>query len=170
MPYGPNRGLLTGVSWSILATPLHAVQGDVLEWAASADYCHGVPNSLPPPHPLPVVAEVLTAFRKAGCHGTAWFRVEGLGAGFELASGGGLDLGEVTLQPPEWEDEDAPLAPESEVGSVGFRKPQGTAVLYALCSLAQIAGALLVFDTDCDRVVVVWPGDSPVELSEHWPW
>ncbi|MBB5873069.1 hypothetical protein F4553_006503 [Allocatelliglobosispora scoriae] len=158
------------MSWSILATPLHSVQPDVLEWAASASASFGVPGQLPPPHPLPVVAEVLTAFRKAGCHGTPWFRVDGLGAGFELASGGGLDLGEVTLQAPDWEDQEAPLTPESEVGSVGFRDPESTAALYAICALAQIAGAMLVFDTDCERVIVVWPGDSPVSLAEHWPW
>jgi hypothetical protein len=158
------------VSWSILATPLHSVQGDVLEWAASAGVSIGVPRQLPPPHPLPVVTEVLTAFRKAGCHGTPWFRIDGLGSGFELAGGGGMYLGEVTLQAPDWEDQEAPLGPESEVGCVGFRKPEGAAALYAICALAQIAGAMLVFDTGGDAVVVVWPGDSPVSLSEHWPW
>lgn len=163
-------GLTIAVSLSILATPLHSVRGDVLDWAATAHFAHGVPHRMPERMALPVVAEVLTAFRKSGCHGTPWFHAEGLDESMELPTSGGLSLGEVTIQVPEYEDDLAPLRPESPVGAVGFHRPHGLAVLYATCTLAQIAGALLVFDTTCDRVVVVHPGDSPVELVDHWPW
>jgi len=164
------RGLLSGVSWSILATPLHSVDREVLEWASSAGFSYGVPDILPLRQPLPRVAEILTAFRKAGCSGAALFRAAGLGEGYQLASGGGMDLGEVTLQAENPFNESDPLGPDSAILTIGFRHPQGTAALYALSAVAQIAGPMLVFDTDCERVVVVWPADSPVQLADEWPW
>src|SRR5690349_21844669 len=97
------------MSWSMLVTPLHhaALTDGVLEWAATASFSHGVPDRVPASQRLPLVADVLAAFRSAGCHGTAWFTVEDQDTAAwlpscpnpaECVAVGGMDVGEVSLR------------------------------------------------------------------------
>jgi hypothetical protein len=66
------------VSWSVLVSPPHRVAADGGPgWAAEASFAYGVPDEAPTARELPTVADVLAAFRAAGCHGTAWFEVAG---------------------------------------------------------------------------------------------
>jgi hypothetical protein len=65
---------------------------------------------------------------------------------------------------------DAPLAQDATVEDLGFRKPVPAAVLHAMCALAALGTAWLVFAGDLDTVVVVCPGDTPERLAGDWPW
>ncbi|MFG2059159.1 hypothetical protein ACGFI9_34595 [Micromonospora sp. NPDC048930] len=125
------------------------------------------------------MAQVLSAFREAGCHGVPWFRVAGHDLTPDLpgcpdpatcASMGGLDLGEVSLGVVDRAAGDEPVELDQAVTDIGFRKPSGTAVLAAVVALASQAGSLLVFDDSGEHVFVVSPGDDPTHLAAHWPW
>jgi hypothetical protein len=165
------------VAWSVLVSPLHVVAADGgLEWAVAASFAYGIPERAPAAQPLPHVQDVLAAIASAGCHGTAWFTVEGIDVTSYLppctnpadcATAGGMDLGEVTLHPAGSDDK---LRADSRVEAVRFRKPHGRALLHAVCGLTAAAGPLLVFDEDADRVFAVSPGDRPEDLAGHWPW
>lgn len=163
----------------MLVTPLHAVAADGgLEWAAGAESCFGLPEEPPAARELPTVAQVLSAFREAGCHGVPWFQVAGHDLTHDLpgcpdpatcASLGGLDLGEVSLG-VDGADGDEPVELDQAVTDIGFRKPSGTAVLAAVVALASQAGPLLVVDDSGEHVFVVSAGDDPTHLATHWPW
>ncbi|MER7439859.1 hypothetical protein [Micromonospora avicenniae] len=167
------------MSWHLLVTPLHAVVADGgLDWAAGAESSFGLPEEPPAARELPTVAQVLTAFRDAGCHGVPWFQVAGHDPTHDLpscpdpatcASMGGLDLGEVSLG-VDGVDGGEPVELDQAVTDIGFRKPSGSAVLVATVALASQAGSLLVFDDSCEHVFVVSPGDDPTGLAQHWPW
>jgi len=124
------------------------------------------------------VAQVLSAFQSAGCHGVPWFQTAGMrGPAFlpsctdpaTCTSLGGLDLGEVRLR-GDGASEDDPVELDQAVTDIGFRKPSASAVLAAAVALASQAGPLLVFDDSSEHVFVVSPGDDPSYLAEHWPW
>ncbi|MDT5025251.1 MAG: hypothetical protein QOE61_1677 [Micromonosporaceae bacterium] len=69
-------GRMHGVSSILIATPLHLVtQAGGWDWVTSVDNAYGLPDQSPDSGPLPTVADVLAAFRLAGCHGDAWFVV-----------------------------------------------------------------------------------------------
>lgn len=157
--------------------PLHRVAAEGgLDWAAAASFTYGVPERAPASRPLPLVTDVLSAIRSAGCHGTAWFADEDLDASVRLppcpnpaacAAAGGMDLGEVSLQTAH---QGGSLRADDLVETVVFRKPSGVAALHATCALTASAGALLAFDHSTDQVFVVSPGDRPEDLIAHWPW
>ncbi|MGK5672209.1 hypothetical protein ACSNOB_05110 [Micromonospora sp. URMC 106] len=124
------------------------------------------------------MAQVLSAFREAGCHGVPWFQV----AGHDLtrvlpgcpdpascAAMGGLDLGEVSLG-VDGADGDEPVELGQAVTDIGFRKPSGSAVLAAVVALASRAGPLLVFDDSGEQVFLVSPGEDSTHLAAYWPW
>jgi hypothetical protein len=162
------------------AVPLHdlAMEG-MADWAKSTSFSRGVPDRAPPPRPLPSVGDVLRAFRAAGCHGTPWFTVDAAGSAGQLercpdpsacARTDGRDLGEVSLRAGDRADPDQPLALDAAVRSLSFRKPDGIAVLAAMCALTPVAGAQLVYDDSADEVFVVRPGERAEDLASEWPW
>jgi hypothetical protein len=164
----------------LLAVPLHhAATHGGLTWAASAAYTYGIPESPPEPQPFPLVKDVLAAFGTAGCHGTAWFTVDGVDretalppcpdpAGCREAAG--LDLGEVTIDSADQEHPAEPLRLDATVDAVSFSKPVGRAALQAVCAMTAAAGPILVFDDTAVRMVVVTPRDTAEDLVAHWPW
>lgn len=161
----------------MVAMPLHAVvrSGD-LPWVAEAEFSFGLPDEPSAAGELPTVAQVLSAFRQAGCHGDAWFRLAAPDVGLaqcpdraHCATVGGLDLGEVTLS-VEGRRRAELLEPDDAVTDIGFRKPYGGAVLPAILALVSQTGPWLVCDDGVDRVFVVAPGDDPAHLAAHWPW
>jgi hypothetical protein len=172
-------GTMRAVSSTLLVTPWHNAAGDGgFEWAADAESSFGLPDEPPTARELPTVAQVLSAFRSAGCHGTPWFEVTGYDVTSDLpdcpdpascASLGGRDLGEVSLGIDSAGSDD-PLTLDHAVTDIGFRKPSSSAVLAAVVSLAPQAGPLLVFDDNGQHVFVVSPGDDPTHLARHWPW
>ncbi|GIF69918.1 hypothetical protein Ais01nite_79530 [Asanoa ishikariensis] len=159
---------MRAVSWHLLVTPLHLAAADGgLEWAADAESSFGLPEEPPATRELPTVAQILSAFGEAGCHGTLWSPA---GHGLPVcpdpascASLGGLDLGEISLGVE-------PVELGQPVTDIGFRKPSGAAVLAAAVALAARAGPLLVFDDNGEHTFVVSPGDDPIRLATHWPW
>jgi hypothetical protein len=170
---------MRAVSWHLLVTPLHvAVADGGLEWAAGVESSFGLPEEPPAARELPTVAQVLSAFGEAGCHGVPWFQVAGHDLARDLpgcpdpascAAMGGLDLGEVSLG-VDGVDGDEPVGLGQAVTDIGFRKPSGSAVLAAVVALASRAGPLLVFDDSGEHVFVVSPGDDSTHLAAHWPW
>jgi hypothetical protein len=180
------------VSWSMFVVPLHQIDHqELVDWSFDVSFAFGIPREPALPRSLPLVVDVLDAFARGGCHGTAWFEVEGLDLAAtlpsctglaECAAAGWLDLGEVTLREPGAEsdlgepvpagDDGKPalLDPESRVGSIAFRKPNPVAVLRAVTMLVGTAGPILVFDDLADRVFVVAPGDTYEGLAKFWPW
>jgi hypothetical protein len=149
------------------------------EWVASADVTRGVPDQTPPVLPRPSIADVLAAFRAAGCHGTNWFEVVGEPAGWRLpecpgsdvcASGGALDLGEVSVRTVGRDSSIPAVAADAVVDTVAFRKPDPAAALKAVCALATLSGPQLVFDESAAAVFVVHPGEKADDLEEAWPW
>lgn len=168
------------MSWSMLAVPLHTLGVDgMAEWIAQTGRSRGLPDGVPEALPLPSAAVVLGAFRSAGCHGTNWFEILGEAVGSRLpvcqdpggcGGAGGLDLGEVSLQSPGRASSLEPMSMDAAVEAVSFRKPNGAAVLQAVCALALIAGPQLVFDDQLDAAFVIWPGDRPEVLQVEWFW
>jgi hypothetical protein len=168
------------MSWWLIALPLReAADSGVLDWAASTGCSRGVPDHLPGRQPLPTVADVLIAFRAAGCHGTAWFEVGDPDAGPGLApcpdpstcqSIGGLDLGEISLRVGGKISGEHPLHLGAAVESMHFRKPSTAAVLHAVCALAPIAGPILICSDSGDGAFVVWPHERAEDLTGEWPW
>lgn len=162
-----------------MVMPPHSLAQDGgLEWAAGAESSFGLPDELPAARALPTVAQVLSAFRDAGCHGVPWFQATGHDVTSDLpgcpdpatcASVGGLDLGEVSLG-VDGAGGDEPVELGWAVTEVGFRKPSGSAVLAAVVALASHAGPLLVFDDGGEHVFVVSPDDDPTYLAGRWPW
>ncbi|SCL57676.1 hypothetical protein GA0070606_2812 [Micromonospora citrea] len=164
----------------MLVMPLRrAAEDGGLEWAAGAESSFGLPEEPPAACELPTVAQVLSAFREAGCHGVPWFQIAGHDLTWDLpgcpdpatcVSNGGLDLGEVSLGVVDGADGDEPVELDQAVTDIGFRKPSGSAVLATAVALASQAGPLLVFDDSGEKVFVVSPGDDPTHLARHWPW
>lgn len=169
------------MSWWLTALPLHeAARNGVLDWAASVGCSRGLPDHGPDPQPLPTLADVLSAFQAAQCHGMAWFEVGDLAAGSVLAacpdpwacqSTGGLDLGEVSLHVGGKISGEDPLPVDAAVEGIHFRKPSGAAVLHAVCALTPVAGPILVcHDSGGDGAFVIWPHERPEDLAADWPW
>ncbi|WP_157779059.1 hypothetical protein [Micromonospora sp. WMMA2032] len=167
------------MSWALQVMPLHLAAADgVIDWAADIDPSLALPEEPSVARELPTVAQVLSAFREAGCHGVSWSRVAGHDPVRDLpgcpapatcASTGGPDLGEVSLG-VDGADGDEPVGLDRPVRDVRFRKPSGTAVLAAAVALAARAGPLLVFDDGMEHLFVVSPGDEPADLARRWPW
>lgn len=165
------------MSWSVFVSPLHRVVAEGgPDWAVAASFTYRMPDRTPTSRPLPRVTDFLSAFRSAGCRGTAWFAEEDLDASVRLppcpnpadcATVGGMDLGEVSLQTVH---QGEAVRANALVEVVAFRKPSSTAALHAACALTASAGALLVFDDSADHVFVVSPGDRPEDLIAQWPW
>ncbi|GAB2943184.1 hypothetical protein GCM10027280_34830 [Micromonospora polyrhachis] len=170
---------MRAVSWHLLVTPLHtAVADGGFEWVAGAGSSFGLPEEPLSARELPTVAQVLSAFWEAGCHGVPWFQVAGHDLTRDLpgcpdpatcAAMGGLDLGEVSLG-VDGVDGDEPVELGQVVTDIGFRKPSGSAVLAAVVALASRSGPLLVFDDSGEHVFVVSPGEEPAHLATRWPW
>jgi hypothetical protein len=149
------------VSWELLGVPLHEVATNgAWDWAVSAGTSFGMPDDQPPTQALPQAAHVVQEFRAAGCHGTAWFHITGLDSLNQLpecprpetcASSGGLDLGEVRLDPGNGDCDH--LEPTTPIEVVTFRKPVSLAVLTAMHRLASSAGPMLIFDDGADTRV-----------------
>jgi hypothetical protein len=168
------------VSYWLHAIPLHTLGSDSWGWAAGARFSYGLPENHPQPRALPTAAQVVAAFNAAGCHGEAWFTVEGPGAmglppcpdpGECAGRRGGLDLGEVTLTPADPAADHKRLYADIPVSAIGFRKPSPAAVLAALTALTADAGPLLVFDDfNTDQVLVIREGDKAADVAAHWPW
>ena len=162
------------MSWFVIATPLHACPADALEWAR--EQAIGDVPEQPPVWPLPSVKEVLGALREAGCHGDAWYTIDGepdphlpiCPDRHACDEDRGLDLGEVSIdvdQPPTGHQR---IGLDDRVTSVSFRKPRG-GLLHACLVLAGLGGHQLVFDDNL-RVVVVAPDDRIEDLAATWPW
>jgi hypothetical protein len=151
--------------------PLHrAAAADGWAWVTSAEISRGVPGQPPPPAPLPTAAQVVEALRAAGGHGSAWFRVPGLGLPDcpPRCSGEGC-LGEVNLHTGD--DSPAPVTTvDDPVQGVGFRKPETAAVLRAALELTTVGGAQLICDDAADTIFVVRPGEHLDDLTAAWPW
>lgn len=168
------------MSWWIHTVPLSApAAAEILEWTASASQKRGVPARVNDVAPLPSARTVLDAFREAGCHGEAWFKVAGTETTALLdacpdpgacSRTGGLDLGEVSLTAAGHAGPDQPLPADAVIEGTSFRKPSGRAVLAAMCALAPVAGPQLVFDDSAGIVFVVRPGERAEELAAEWPW
>jgi len=175
----------------MFVVPLHQIDHqELVDWSFDVSFAFGIPPEPALPRSLPLVVDVLDAFARGGCHGTAWFEVDRLDIAAifpsctglaECAAAGWLDLGEVSLREPDVDaglevaaepDDGKPprLDPESRVGSISFRKPNPVAVLHAVTMLARTAGPMLVFDDLADRVFVVAPGDTYESLAKFWPW
>jgi hypothetical protein len=171
------HGTMSGVSWLMVAMPLHLVATNGgWEWAASMNVVRGLPDHVPEPRPLPTVGEIVAGFRSAGCHGDAWFAVAGQPHGLPpcvdpqaCQAAHQLHLGEVTFEVPERGPTEAPQV-DDPVSNIGFRKPLGIAVLRGLCAVAATGGSMFVFDDQVDRAFVVYPTDSPEATAAHWPW
>jgi hypothetical protein len=125
------------------------------------------------------VLDVLGAFRAAGCHGRALFRVSDLDASLELpdcpdpatcADAGGLHLGEVLLDVAGHADRADPLQADDPVEAVWFRNPSGAAALHAVCALTAVAGPVLVSGPTEDEKFVVRPDERAEDLAGEWPW
>ena len=167
------------MSWYLNVVPLHdAVRDGGPGWAALADSARGLPDHAPGPQPARVL-DVLGAFRAAGCHGRALFKVSDLDAGLGLpdcpdpvtcADAGGLHLGEVLLDVAGQADRAHPLQADATVEGVWFRNPSGAAALHAVCALTAVAGPLLVYGPTADEKFVVWPHDRTEDLTGEWPW
>ncbi|MBM0277418.1 hypothetical protein [Micromonospora tarensis] len=149
------------------------------EWISCADFTRGVPEPTPPVLPRPSIADVLAAFRAAGCHGTNWFEVVGEPAGTRLpecpgtdicTSTGTLDLGEVSVHTVGRSSGIPAVGADALVETVAFRKPNPAAALRAACALAALAGPQLVFDESATAASAVWPGEETEELKDNWPW
>lgn len=168
------------MSWSLLAMPVHVLARDgMVEWVSQVERSRGVPGDLPAIVALPTAAAVVDAFRSAGCHGTNWFVIVGEAAGSRLperpdpgacAGNDGRDLGKVSLRSPGRPTGRDPLAPDGPVESVSFRKPNTSAVLRAVCALAQVCGPQLVTDDQADAAFVIWPGERADVLEPSWFW
>ncbi|MEU5562867.1 hypothetical protein [Micromonospora musae] len=162
------------MSWSLLMFPLHiAVEKGGWEWVASAE-SFGLPDEPPPPRELPTAAQVLSALREAGSHGTPWFEVAEQDVTSYLPpcpapatchDAEGADVGEVSLG-----GDGDPWELDRTVTDVSFRKPYGPAVLAVAVALAERGGPMLVVDGGGEEVFVVSPGDDPTHLARHWPW
>jgi hypothetical protein len=168
------------VSWKLYVVPVDSLSRDgMAEWIASADCPRGVPEQTPAILPRPSIAEVLAAFRAAGCHGTNWFEVVGEPAGSRLpecpgtdvcTSSGAMDLGEVSVYTMGRTCSVPAVAADAVVETVSFRKPNPAAVLKAACALAALAGPQLVFDESATAAFVVRPGEETQDLEADWPW
>jgi hypothetical protein len=168
------------MSFYVLVSPLHTRTAS--DWIASAAVTYGIPHPAPPERDLPTVKHVLSAIRRANCHGRAWFHVRGPSASTDLppcpdpatcAEADGLDLGEIALQTDgatsRWSQTTVDeLELDTPVVAIQFRNPSGRAVLAAALALAPHAGPLLVFN-DFDAVFVVSTDDDPSRMAEHWP-
>ncbi|WP_232666532.1 hypothetical protein [Pseudonocardia sp. TRM90224] len=168
-----------GLSWSIFAMPLHhalAMDGG-RDWIGSGRV-FGRLDLAPGPSDLPTAADVVSALRRSGGHGTPWFDIEGIDQSSILPSCqmpaecdaiGGHDLGEISLHRAD-ERDTGPLAPDVRIGCVSFRKPAGAAVLSAVVELVSVAGPTLAFcDSDLDFVVVSME-DTVDAVAGRWPW
>jgi hypothetical protein len=169
---------MAGMSWSLYASPLHDLDRDGMrEWAAAGQATiYGLPDTPAAPRPLPLVADVLGAFRLAGCHGSFWYAPNGVAT--EVCVGGCVDrilcnpsvgwyLGEVTLAaPPPLEDLKL-LELDTPVCFLSFRNPNQSAVLHAMYALSRVAGPMFVF---AEKKFVVSPEDSMDRMAAHWPW
>jgi hypothetical protein len=174
------------VSWRLHAMTLHDFEQDATAWvtdqAVRVHDCAGGQAAAPPGYPT--VAEVLRAFRRAGCHGTAWYQLADADEAPELAlapcpgpsacqAGGSWDVGEVTLHPPGPRAASAgagELSLTTPVAVIGFRKPSGRAVLRTLCELASTSVPLVAFDDGADEFFVVRPTTGPRDAARVWPW
>jgi hypothetical protein len=164
----------------MFVVPLHRLtEEDGAGWVGSAEFIRGVPENVPPVLTLPPIAQVLDAFRRAGCHGANWFQIVGEDAGTRLpdcpgpgprVDVGGMDLGEVSVYVAGQASSLPAVAADAPMAWVAFRKPNPAAVLRAVCALALLAGPQLVFDESADVLFVVWPGEDPDGLESEWPW
>jgi hypothetical protein len=109
----------------MFVVPLHQIDHqELVDWSFDVSFAFGIPPEPEPPRPLPLVIDVLDAFARGGCHGTAWFRVDGLDVAecfpsctglAECAAAGWLDVGEVSLREPGTDDAHAATADEATV-------------------------------------------------------
>lgn len=166
------------MSWSMMIMPLHRIPSEELTaLAAGCDVVIGLPSAASLEGRLPTTGEVLAAITDAGCHGDAWFDVtsEDLAGLLRFcqdrsgcAGASGMDLGEIGLTSPDM-PVDQPLVLASEVELLSFRTPNPAAVRALSLSLSRVAGPLLVFDDNVDRLFVVEPR-TPQGVLDQWPW
>ncbi|GAA4959234.1 hypothetical protein GCM10025331_57450 [Actinoplanes utahensis] len=147
-----------------------ALSDGMREFADGVSFTRGLPAGPIPANPPPTVAAVLAAFRAAGCHGTAWFRLSDADPAAHLpecpnpSACDGLDLGEINIHAGQVIDLGTP------VDHLAFRKPHPAAVLAAACALAGTCGPRLVFDDSCEDFFAVHPGETAAALRADWPW
>jgi hypothetical protein len=117
---------------------------------------------------------VLAALVSAGCHGDAWYRIEGLENPLPCCQDhdrcdaeGGHDLGEVSLHCGR--DLAEPVHRDDLVECVSMRGPRGGS-LPAAVALAALSGPQIVFDTIDGEPFVVMPGQRAAELTATWRW
>jgi hypothetical protein len=154
--------------------PLSLTDAATLDWVRN-EYpdVYGVPAVPPPRQPLPTVTQLVDAIKQSGCHGSAWFAIEGQDAPSIPPcpqSCDGFDLGEVSLRVKDGTRNGDLVQWKSTVESIGFRKPSGTAVLRTISNLARYAGPFLVLDDGIEDVFVLDPLDDPTRLAAAWPW
>lgn len=157
------------VSWSLFLMP-----ADRMSHSHMAEIASSLVDAHSGPAPLPTVRQVLTALVAAGCHGAAWYRLDGLEDPLprctdyqRCAAGQGNDLGEVSLHCGR--DLASPVGPEDLVECVSLRKPRAGS-LAAAVALTSISTAQIVFDEGLEHFLVVQPDDAIEDLRNIWPW
>ena len=149
-----------------------------MSWYLSAVPLHDDDREDGPDWPTRVL-DVRGAFRAAGCHGRALFRVSDLDASLELpdcpdpvtcADAGRLHLGEVLLDVAGHADRGHPLQADAAVERVWFRNPSGPAALHAVCALTAVAGPVLVCGPTAAENLVVRPSERAEDLTGKWRW
>lgn len=162
------------MGWMVLSLPLNnALPGDVLEFFVEMGGFSFPLDDLPAPHPLPTVQEVIAALALPGRRYLFLSVVEDLednplDPGPKGQRGDGQHLGEVHLHAEGATSLEDPLRLGTRVKSVSFGKPDPTAVVAALCDLADIMGPLVVHSPEMDSVLVVRPGQRPKDLESEW--
>jgi hypothetical protein len=167
------------VSWWLTAVPLSVTDVAMLDWVRNEfPDAYGLPTELPARRPLPTVTHLVDAIEQSGCHGSAWFSVEGQdGSPIPscanrrfCARTDGWDLGEVNPQVNDGTGNGDVVQWTSAVESIGFRNPSPTAVLRTTLYLAKHAGSFLLLDDMIDHAFVLDPADDRVRLAAAWPW
>jgi hypothetical protein len=110
----------------------------------------------------------------AGCHGDAWYRLEGLENPLPRCrhyarcdAENGHDLGEVSLHCGR--DLAATVHRDDLVECVSLRKPRAGA-LPAAIALAGLGAPAIAFDDIDGEPLVVMPGQRAGDLTATWPW
>ncbi|WP_238011423.1 hypothetical protein KZZ52_33010 [Dactylosporangium sp. AC04546] len=159
------------MSWSLFFVPAHRLaqeRGRLGEVAAQ------LVNVAAEPAQLLTVEQVLATLVSAGCHGDAWYRLEGLEDPlprcpdrWRCDAEHGRDIGEVSLHCGR--DLAEPVRRDDLVECVSMRKPRSGS-LPAAIALAAMGSAQIAFDTIDGEPFVVMPGQRDEDLAATWPW
>jgi hypothetical protein len=159
------------VSWSLFLVPAHQL---AREHGSLGQFTAQLANLAAEAKRLPTVEEVLAELAASGCHGDAWYRLEGLENPLprcpdyaRCAAGNGFDLGEVSLHCGK--DLAEPVHRDDLVECVSMRKP-GAGALRAAIALAALGAPQIAFDNIGAEPFIAMPGQQAQDLATSWPW